>query len=48
LIAGFHSAATRAVVQIEATAFRIDADNLSALLLQCPTLALKIHQRLEK
>jgi CRP-like cAMP-binding protein len=45
LIAGFHSAATRAVVQIEATAFRIDADSLSELLQQCPTLALKLHQR---
>jgi len=38
LIAGFRSAATRAVVLIEATAFRIEVATLISLLRQCPTL----------
>jgi CRP-like cAMP-binding protein len=45
LTVGFHSAATRGVVQIEATAFRVDAEALIALLQQCPTLAQKLQQR---
>jgi CRP-like cAMP-binding protein len=45
LTVGFYSAPTRAVVQIEATAFRVDADVLSALLRQCPTLDQKLQQR---
>jgi len=44
LIAGFRTAATRATVQIEGTAFRVDADKLTMLLRQCPTLAQKLQQ----
>src|SRR5213075_2814553 len=44
LIAGFRTAATRATVQIDGTAFRVDADKLTMLLRQCPTLAQKLQQ----
>ena len=44
LIAGFRSAVTRAIVQIEGTAFRIEADTLAALLRKCPELARKMEQ----
>jgi CRP-like cAMP-binding protein len=45
LTVGFDNAATRAVVQIEGTAFRVDAETLTALLQQCPTLAQRLQQR---
>src|ERR1022692_3530826 len=38
LIAGFRNAATRAVVQVEATVFRIEAHSLAASLALCPKL----------
>jgi CRP-like cAMP-binding protein len=38
LIAGFRTSHTRTVVQAEATAFRMDADALRAVLPKCPTL----------
>lgn len=44
LIAGFRSAATRAVVQMEATAFRLDARALENLITQCPRLEDKLQQ----
>jgi CRP-like cAMP-binding protein len=44
LIVGFRSAATRAVVQMEATAFRVDARVLAEVLSQCPKLEEKLHQ----
>jgi CRP-like cAMP-binding protein len=44
LIAGFRTSATRAVVQIEGTALRIDSEALAAVLRQCPTLDPKLQQ----
>jgi CRP-like cAMP-binding protein len=44
LVAGFRSAATRAVAQIEGTAFRIGADALLAILRECPALERALHQ----
>jgi CRP-like cAMP-binding protein len=44
LIAGFRTSATRATVQTEATAFRLDARSLPALLVQCPKLREKLRQ----
>ena len=44
LIAGFRTSATRTIVQIEATAFRIDGEKLLDLLPQCPTLERRLHQ----
>jgi CRP-like cAMP-binding protein len=44
LVAGFRTASTRAIVQIEATAFRINTDALSVLLRTCPTLERKLQQ----
>jgi CRP-like cAMP-binding protein len=44
LVAGFKTSATRAVVQIEGTAFRVDADNLTQLLRQSPRLERKLQQ----
>src|ERR1700757_4347024 len=38
LVAGFRTASTRAIAQIDATAFRIDAQQLKAILPQCPKL----------
>ena len=38
LVAGFRSAATRAVAQIEGTAFRLSADALTGILRECVTL----------
>ncbi len=38
LIAGFRTTPTRAVIQIEATAFRVDSSALLATLTQCPRL----------
>lgn len=44
LIAGFRTSATRAVVQIEGTALRVDADVFTAILRQCPRLELKLQR----
>jgi CRP-like cAMP-binding protein len=44
LVAGFRSAATRAVVQIEGTAFRVGADAIKAALRECPTLERLLQQ----
>lgn len=44
LVAGFRSASTRAVVQVEATALRIDAEALSGFLQQCHVLERQLQQ----
>ena len=44
LVAGFRSAPTRAVAQIEATAFRISGETLAALLRPCPVLERRLQQ----
>lgn len=44
LVAGFRSASTRAVVQVDATALRIDAAALTVFLRQCPTLERQLQQ----
>ena len=44
LIAGFQSAATRAIVQLEGRAFRIDASTLDPLLRQCTGLERRLQQ----
>src|SRR5271165_120297 len=44
LVAGFRSAATRATVQMEATAFRISARSLTAVLARCSKLETKLQQ----
>lgn len=44
LIAGFRTAASRAVVQIEGTALRVDGDAFAMILRQCPRLERKLQQ----
>jgi CRP-like cAMP-binding protein len=44
LIAGFHTSATRTIVQIDATAFRINGETLLAILPKCHTLQMRLHQ----
>ncbi|MGO8985029.1 MAG: Crp/Fnr family transcriptional regulator [Terriglobales bacterium] len=44
LVAGFRTAPTRAIVQIDASAFRIDGSKLARLLLECPKLERKLQQ----
>jgi CRP-like cAMP-binding protein len=44
LIAGFRTSPLRANVQISGSAFRIDADALSEILLLCPDLTLRLYQ----
>jgi CRP-like cAMP-binding protein len=44
LVAGFRSSAIRANVQIEGTAYRIDADELAENLKRCPVLSMRLHQ----
>jgi CRP-like cAMP-binding protein len=44
LVAGFQSASNRAIVQVEATAFRVNADALTALLITCPKLERRLQQ----
>jgi CRP-like cAMP-binding protein len=44
LVAGFRTAPSRAVAQIEATAFRISSETLTEALRQCPKLAQRLHQ----
>jgi CRP-like cAMP-binding protein len=44
LVAGFRTAPTRAIAQIEATAFRVDSDKLVELLRECPKLERRLQQ----
>lgn len=44
LVAGFRTASTRAIAQIEASAFRIDSEKLAGLLRQCPTMERRLQQ----
>jgi CRP-like cAMP-binding protein len=44
LVAGFRTAPTRAVAQIDATAFRVDGEALIAILRQCPKLERRLQQ----
>ena len=44
LVAGFRTAPTRAVAQIEATAFRVDGEALMAILRQCPNMERRLQQ----
>jgi CRP-like cAMP-binding protein len=44
LIAGFRTAPTRAIAQIDATAFRVDGEALMSILRQCPGLERKLQQ----
>ena len=44
LVAGFRTSATRAVAQIEATAFRVDGETLVVLLRQCSHLERQLQQ----
>jgi CRP-like cAMP-binding protein len=44
LVAGFRTAATRAVAQIDATAFRVDSQTLTGILRQCPQLERRLQQ----
>jgi CRP-like cAMP-binding protein len=44
LVAGFTSTPTRAVVQVDATALRVDADILAEFLRRCPQLERKLQQ----
>ena len=44
LVAGFRTAATRAVAQIDATAFRVDGETLIGILRQCPRLERRLQQ----
>jgi len=44
LVAGFRNAPTRAVAQIEATAFRVDGKALMEILRQCPNLERQSQQ----
>ena len=44
LVAGFRTASTRAVAQIEATAFRVSGETLMIILRQCPKLERQLHQ----
>jgi CRP-like cAMP-binding protein len=44
LIAGFRTAPTRAIAQVEATAFRVDSEKLTSMLRQYPKLERKLQQ----
>jgi len=44
LVAGFRTAPTRAISQIEATVFRLSSETLVAALRQCPTLERRLQQ----
>jgi CRP-like cAMP-binding protein len=44
LVAGFRTAPTRAIAQIEASAFRVDSDKLTGLLRQCTKLERRLQQ----
>ncbi|MGB7847161.1 MAG: Crp/Fnr family transcriptional regulator [Candidatus Acidiferrum sp.] len=44
LVAGFRTASTRAIAQIDGTAFRVDGETLMALLLESPKLERKLQR----
>jgi len=44
LVAGLRSAPTRAIAQIEGTAFRVDGETFMAVLRQCPKLERQLQQ----
>ena len=44
LVAGFRTSPTRAIAQIDATAFRVDGETLMVILRQCPTLERRLQQ----
>ena len=44
LVVGFRTASTRAVAQIEATAFRVNGEALMVILRQCPKLERQLQQ----
>jgi CRP-like cAMP-binding protein len=44
LVVGFRTAPTRAIAQIEGTAFRVDGETLIALLRQCPKLERQLQR----
>jgi CRP-like cAMP-binding protein len=44
LVAGFRTANTRAIAQIEASAFRVDSEKLAVLLRECPNLERQLQQ----
>jgi len=44
LLVGFNTACTRAVAQIEATAFRVNGETLLSLLPRCPSLEKRLQQ----
>jgi CRP-like cAMP-binding protein len=44
LVAGFRTAPTRAIAQIDATAFRVDGETLMVILRQCPKLERRLQQ----
>src|SRR4029077_10756176 len=44
LVAGFRTSPTRAVAQIEASAFRVDGEALMVILRQCPHLERRLQQ----
>jgi CRP-like cAMP-binding protein len=44
LVAGFRTAPTRAIAQIEATAFRVDGEALMRILRECPQLERRLQQ----
>jgi CRP-like cAMP-binding protein len=44
LVAGFRTATTRAVVQIETTVFRVEGEALNGILRRCPTLERRLQQ----
>jgi len=44
LVAGLRSAPTRAIAQIEGTAFRVYSESLMVVLRQCPTLERRLQQ----
>src|SRR5580693_5963313 len=44
LVAGFRTAPTRAIAQIDASAFRVDSDTLVELLRECPKLERRLQQ----
>jgi len=44
LVAGFRTAPTRAIAQIEGSAFRVEGETLTAVLRQCPKLERRLQQ----
>jgi CRP-like cAMP-binding protein len=44
LVAGFHTAPTRAIAQIEGSVFRVDGEALTGVLHECPKLERRLQQ----